>query len=146
MVSKRVLKELKVIEDGSHMYKASLVNNNIFHWHVSLHGPDGSPYEGGLFRLDIRIPLEFPQKPPHIHFETKIYHPNIHLTGAICLDILQSQWNSTWSIERVLFGISSLLIDANPDDPYNARAALFYREDRKRFNEIAKWWTKKYAK
>lgn len=146
MASKRLLKEFKQLEDASDIHKASLVNNNIFHWQVFIRGPDGSPYVGGLFHLDIRIPNEFPLKPPHIRFQTKIYHPNIHLTGAICIDLLQTEWNSTWSIERILLGISSLLIDGNADDPYNARAALFYREDRQRFNEIAKYWTKKYAK
>lgn len=140
MVSKRVLRELKMIEN------ATIINDDIFHWQASIMGPDDSPYEGGIFRLDIRIPSDFPLKPPRIRFKTKIYHPNIHLTGAICIDILQSQWNSTCTIERLLLGICSLLTDANPDDPYNARAALYYREDREKFNEIAKWWTKKYAK
>jgi ubiquitin-conjugating enzyme E2 D/E len=146
MVSKRVLREFKVIEDASESYNATIINDDIFHWQASIIGPDDSPYEGGIFRLDIRIPPDFPLKPPRIRFKTKIYHPNIHLTGAICIDILQSQWNSTCSIERLLFGICSLLTDANPDDPYNARAALYYREDRDKFNEIAKCWTKKYAK
>jgi ubiquitin-conjugating enzyme E2 D/E len=89
--------------------------------------------------------IYFPVIPPRIRFKTKIYHPNIHLTGAICIDILQSQWNSTWSIDQILLGIYSLLTDANANDPFNARAALYYREDRQKFDEIARWWTKKYA-
>ena len=146
MVSKRILKELKIIKDASDCYNASIVNDDIYHWQGSIIGPVDSPYEGGVFRLDIKIPPDFPLNPPQIRFKTKIYHPNIHLTGDICIDILKSQWNSTWSIEKLLLGIYSLLTDANPDDPYNARAALYYREDREKFNEIATWWTKKYAK
>ena len=145
MASKHILKELKTIEDASECYRAVLVNDDMYHWEASIIGPDESPYEGGTFRLDIRIPSDFPLHPPRIKFKTKIYHPNIHLTGAICIDILQSQWNSTWSIEKILLGIISLLTDANPDDPYNARSALYYREDREKFNEIARQWTKRYA-
>jgi len=140
MSSKRLLKEFQSIEN------AKMINKNLFHWQVSISGPENSPYEGGHFQLDIRIPTDFPLHPPRIRFQTKIYHPNIHLTGDICIDILRSQWNSTWSIEKLLFGICSLLTDANSEDPYNARAALYYRQDRQKFNEIAKWWTKKYAK
>ncbi|CAF3694804.1 unnamed protein product, partial [Adineta steineri] len=91
------------------------------------------------------IPRDFPLSPPKIRFKTKIYHPNINFTGDICINILQSQWNATWSIESLLSGIRSLLTDANSDDPYNARAALYYRENREKFDEIARWWTKKYA-
>jgi ubiquitin-conjugating enzyme E2 D/E len=145
MGSKRVMKELNAIEDASTCYSATIVDDDIFHWQASINGPEDSPYEGGIFRLDIRIPRDFPLNPPQIRFKTKIYHPNIHLTGAICLNILQSQWNSTCSIEYLLSSIRSLLTDANSDDPYNARAALYHREDRQKFDEIAKWWTKKYA-
>ncbi|CAF1182397.1 unnamed protein product [Rotaria sordida] len=145
MVSKRIVKELKTIEDASECYSATIINDDIFHWEASIIGPDDSPYEGGVFRLDIRIPSDYPISPPRIRFKTKIYHPNIHFTGAICIDILQSRWNSIWSIDKILLAIISLLTDANPDDPYNARAALYYREDRQKFNEIARSWTKKYS-
>ncbi|UJR29245.1 hypothetical protein I4U23_010459 [Adineta vaga] len=145
MGSKRLMKEFKSIEENSEYCSVTLINNDIYHWQALLIGPEDSPYEGGSFRLDIRIPRDFPFNPPDIRFKTKIYHPNIHLTGAICIDILRSQWNSSWSIESCLSGIRSLLTDGNSDDPYNARAALYYREDREKFNEIALWWTKKYA-
>lgn len=144
MATKRVLKELKAMEDISEFCSAKIVNNDIFHWEASISGPNDSPYKGGTFRLDIRIPFDFPIVPPRIRFKTKIYHPNIHITGAICIDILQSRWNSTWTIGQILLGILSLLTDANPDDPYNARAAFYYRENRRKFDEIARSWIRKY--
>ena len=145
MASKRLLKELKLLEDTFECYNARIVDEDLFHWQASISGPADSPYEGGKFQLDVRIPLDYPLHPPRIRFKTKIYHPNIHLTGTICVDVLQSQWNSTWSIDKTLLAISSLLVDANPHDPLNARAALYYREDREKFDEIARWWTNKYA-
>lgn len=145
MGSKRLLKELKAIEDTAGCYTVGMVNDDIYHWEAFIIGPDDSPYEGGTFRLDIRIPTDFPSNPPQIRFKTKIYHPNIHYIGKICIDILQSKWNSTWSIDKILLGIILLLTDPNPDDPYNARAAFYYRENREKFNEIARYWTKKYS-
>ena len=145
MVSKRLIKELKQIEDTCERSDVQTINDNLFHWKVSIIGPDHSPYQGGRFHLDIRIPSNYPVDPPKIRFKTKIYHPNIHFTGEICVDILQSQWNSTWSMDKILLAISSLLIDANPHDPFNARAAYYYRENRMKFDQIARWWTKKYA-
>jgi ubiquitin-protein ligase len=50
-------------------------------------GPEGTPYEGGVFDVDILIPREYPFEPPRMKFITRIWHPNISSqTGAIiCL-------------------------------------------------------------
>ena len=57
---------------------ASPVEDDFFNLNVTLLGPPDSPYEGGVFRLAIRIPAEYPSKPPAVVFTTKIYHPNIN--------------------------------------------------------------------
>jgi len=43
---------------------------NIFAWIAVLPGPAGSPYEGGMFEVDIKIPEDYPYVaslllPPH---------------------------------------------------------------------------------
>lgn len=56
---------------------------------LQIHGPAQSPYEGGIFRLELFLPEDYPMTPPKIRFLTKIYHPNIDKLGRICLDVLK---------------------------------------------------------
>ena len=67
----------------------SHLKDDVYKWKASILGPEGSPYEGGLFYLNIVIPNNYPFSPPKIMFETKVYHCNIGIGGDICLDLLK---------------------------------------------------------
>lgn len=56
-----------------------------------------------------------------------------------------SKGRSTPLKVQVLLSICSLLTDPNPDDPLVPKIALRYKEDRKKHDETAKEWTRKYA-
>lgn len=94
---------------------------NLMHWRGTLKGPAGTPYEGGIFYIDIRLPPDYPFVPPKVccaqawassclqlhnflaseqmKYETKIWHPNISSeTGAICLDILKNEWSPALTV------------------------------------------------
>lgn len=109
-------------------------------------GPDNSPYDGGIFTVDVQIPPEYPFKPPIMRFVTKVYHPNISsVTGAICLDILKDQWSPVLTIKTALLSVQSLLSTPEPNDPQDAEVARHYMDDPKGFEKTAKFWTCSYA-
>jgi ubiquitin-conjugating enzyme E2 D/E len=80
---------------------AEPVQENLFHWQGKIVGPTGSPYEGGVFLLDLKFPVDYPFKPPRVQFITKIYHVNVNKVGGICLDNLSDQWSPALTIAKV---------------------------------------------
>jgi ubiquitin-conjugating enzyme E2 D/E len=78
-------------------------------------------------------------------FKTKIYHCNISPQGAVCLDILKDNWSPALTVAKVLLSISSLLTDANPDDPLVPAIAAQYKANREEHDRIAREWTRRYA-
>jgi ubiquitin-conjugating enzyme E2 D/E len=147
MALKRITIEYnEIIKDAFDGYTASPLNDNLFNWQAKILGPEDSPYEGGIFYLDIHFPKDYPFKPPKINFTTRIYHPNINANGGICLDILKDQWSPALTISKVLLSICSLLSDPNPDDPLVPEIALVYNRDHQKFLDTAKHWTSLHAK
>jgi len=47
---------------------------------------------GGVFKLELFLPDDYPMAPPKIRFLTKIFHPNVDKLGRICLDVLKSRF------------------------------------------------------
>ena len=118
---------------------------DFFTWEAMIFGPSDSPFQGGMFRLTIRFPSDYPFKPPIVTFRTKIYHPNINAAGGICLDILKQQWSPALTISKVLLSILSLLTDANPKDPLVPDIARLFESNRAAYDATAREWTQLYA-
>lgn len=143
---KRLQKELLDMQkDDTPNLSAGPVNDNLFEWEAVILGPIGTPYEGGVFNLNISIPSNYPFRPPTVIFKTKIYHPNINSSGSICLDILKTQWSPALTISKILLSICSLLADPNPNDPLVPEIANLLKTNIEIYNQTAKEWTNIYA-
>ena len=126
---------------------AEAVGGDTRHLRGTIKGPEGSPYEGGVFVVDIVITDQYPFAPPKMKFETRVWHPNVSSqTGAICLDILKDQWSPALTIKTALLSLQALLSSAEPDDPQDAEVAAMYKSDPEAFARTAKFWTDSYAK
>ena len=143
----RIQRELKDIQRDppGNCSAGPIKEGDIFNWEATIFGPSDSPYEGGIFKLAIQFPVDYPFKPPRVAFTTRVYHPNINAAGGICLDILKDQWSPALTVGKVLLSISSLLTDANPKDPLVTEIAHVYETDREQFNRTAREWTRRYA-
>jgi ubiquitin-conjugating enzyme E2 D len=124
---------------------AGVIDDDLYNWQATIMGPEGSPYHGGVFYLQIEFPLDYPFKPPRVSFITKIYHCNVNTAGNICLDILKEQWSPALTISKVLLSICSLMDDQNPDDPLMIDIANLYINDKEQFLEKARIHTIRYA-
>ncbi|EEH20074.2 hypothetical protein PABG_02333 [Paracoccidioides brasiliensis Pb03] len=147
---KRIARELnELMESPPAGISVNLANDSdLYNWKVSMQGPEASPYKGGKFTINLSLPTDYPFKPPTVSFGTKIYHPNVTNDdkGSMCLGMLKSdEWKPSSRISAVLEFARQLLVEPMPDDAVEARIAEQYRDDRKRYNEIARDWTRKYA-
>ena len=143
---KRLQKELDDIKKNDiPNLSAGPINGNLFEWDAVILGPISTPYEGGVFNLNISIPSNYPFKPPIVIFKTKIYHPNINSSGSICLDILKNQWSPALTISKILLSICSLLSDPNPNDPLVPDIANILKNNPEIYYQTAKEWTNIYA-
>lgn len=144
---KREFKEvIKSEEIAKCAIKVELVNDSLTELKGEIAGPPDTPYEGGNFVLEIKVPETYPFNPPKVRFITKIWHPNISsVTGAICLDILKDQWAAAMTLRTVLLSLQALLSAAEPDDPQDAVVAKQYKEHPELFRQTATHWTFVYA-
>jgi ubiquitin-conjugating enzyme E2 D/E len=146
MSLRRIQKELTDLKvDPPANCSAGPIGDDMFRWEGVIMGPSDSPYTGGIFKLNIQFPVDYPFKPPHLQFTTKIYHPNINAAGLICLDILKGQWSPALTISKVLLSITSLLTDPNPNDPLVPEIATLYKRDKAAYEMEARVWTQRYA-
>ncbi|XP_046393356.1 ubiquitin-conjugating enzyme E2 Z-like isoform X2 [Ischnura elegans] len=112
--------------------------------HALITGPFDTPYEGGFFYFFIRVPPDYPLRPPRVKLMTTgagtvRFNPNLYKCGKICLSILGTFagpcWSPAQSLSSVLISIQSLM----NEKPYHNEPG-FERErcpgDISRYNDI----------
>lgn len=148
---RRLQREIQMIQTDKDLaackITVSIKDNNPRYLAVTIAGPAGSPYEGGLFRLELFCHGAYPMEPPKIRFLTQLYHPNIDNVGRICLNILkETGWSPALQISAVLLSVQQLLGDPNLEDPLDTTICDHFKADLKGATEKAKQMTKMHAK
>eukprot|EP00892_Ulva_mutabilis_P003925 jgi/Ulvmu1/1904/UM012_0063.1 len=145
--SKRIQNELaEISRKPMNGFSAGPKDGNIYSWSCAITGPAGSPYEGGIFFLDLALPLEYPSAPPKVTFRTPIYHCNIRKDGSVGLDILHEAWRPALTIPTVLTAIQELLAEPRPEQALVGSVAHLYIKERAAHDNTAADWTRRFAK
>jgi ubiquitin-conjugating enzyme E2 G2 len=50
--------------------------DNYFEWEALIQGPEGTPFEGGVFPAKLEFPKDYPLSPPTMKFLCDVWHPN----------------------------------------------------------------------
>ncbi|XP_017044004.1 ubiquitin-conjugating enzyme E2 N [Drosophila ficusphila] len=145
-LTRRIIKETqRLLDDPVPGIDATPDEHNARYFRVVVAGPQDSPFEGGIFKLELFLPEDYPMKAPKVRFLTKIYHPNIDNLGRICLDVLKDKWSPALQIRTVLLSIQALLSAPNPDDPLANDVAEIWKDNEAQAIRNARKWTLKYA-
>ena len=143
---KRITKEISELSSNPHpCFTVLPTENDMSFLNVIMTGPDTTPYEGGVYHLYVKLPSDYPFKPPTVKFVTRIYHCNINSSGSICHSILRDQWSPAITVRKVFDYIYGLLLTPEPLDPLDANIATEYRVDFELFLKHAKEHTLLHA-
>ena len=158
-VLSRLVKEYKLCTQDNDLIQIGcnfgIEKNNYYSWRVTMIGPKNTPYENGLFTILINFPQDYPLHGPEFKFKNKIYHLNVDFEndlGHICLSSINS-WRTSgkvrdkpvYTVKQALFDIFCLFYNQGIEAAYSQNMALEYQNNREKFNEKAKQWTKDFA-
>lgn len=120
--------------------------DNIANLEAEIRGPEGTPFDGGVFRVRLSLGADFPHAPPKGTFLTKVFHPNVSEKGEICVNTLKRDWKPSHGIQHVLMIVRCLLIVPNAESALNAEAGRLLLENYDEFARRAALWTRIHAK
>eukprot|EP00171_Calliarthron_tuberculosum_P006703 IDg6703t1 len=140
-VAKRLQSELmSLMMDPAPGVSAFPDGENMLKWMATIEGTSDGYYANMSFSLTLEFSSDYPISAPNVKFVTPIYHPNVDMSGNICLDILKEKWSATYTVTTLLLSIRALLDSPNNDSPLNAEAANLWTA-KEQFQTLA---TKRY--
>eukprot|EP01111_Echinosteliopsis_oligospora_P000987 TRINITY_DN1125_c0_g1_i1.p1 TRINITY_DN1125_c0_g1~~TRINITY_DN1125_c0_g1_i1.p1 ORF type:complete len:190 (+),score=46.81 TRINITY_DN1125_c0_g1_i1:175-744(+) len=129
-------------------YEVTMSSDSLAEFSVKFTGPKDSAYEGGVWRVRVELPPNYPYKSPSIGFTNKIYHPNVDLSsGSVCLDVINQTWSPMFDLVNIFeVFLPQLLLYPNPTDPLNGEAAALALKEPDRYKTKVQEYVQKYAK
>lgn len=84
--------------------------DNILQWYYVLHGPEDTPFAGGLYMGSLTFPANYPFSPPAIRMLTPSgrFEPGARLCLSMS-DYHPESWNPAWSVNTILVGLMSFM-------------------------------------
>lgn len=106
-----------------------------------------APFAGGVWKIHVELPDQYPYKSPSIGFMNRIFHPNIdEVSGSVCLDVINQTWSPMFDMINIFeVFLPQLLRYPNPTDPLNGEAAALLMREPKGYEAKVKEYVRKYA-
>jgi len=129
-------------------YEVHIPDDTVAHdFVVKFRGPTETPYEGGVWKVHVVLPREYPYKSPSIGFLNSIFHPNIdEMSGSVCLDVINQTWSPMYNLVNIFdMFLPHLLRYPNAADPLNGDAAALMIRDPQRYASRIRDHVMRYA-
>ncbi|KDQ21024.1 hypothetical protein BOTBODRAFT_27040 [Botryobasidium botryosum FD-172 SS1] len=125
----------------------TLINDSMQEFYVRFYGPSETPFAGGVWKIHVELPDQYPYKSPSIGFMNKIFHPNIdELSGSVCLDVINQTWSPMFDMINIFeVFLPQLLRYPNPSDPLNGEAAALLMREPKNYESRVRDYVQRYA-
>ena len=110
---KRILKDLEEFEFNVNPdmgISARPLKESIYKWHANIKGIADTPYDQGIFHLEITIPGDYPNKPPVIETVTPMTN-NFFFSGKYRSEMIEEEWCSGFSLFSLLLQIQFGMYD-----------------------------------
>ncbi|TGO25474.1 hypothetical protein BPAE_0079g00210 [Botrytis paeoniae] len=147
---RRLLQEYRALTNNppDGIAAGPVTEDDLLCWEALIEGPEGTPFEGGVFAAELQFPKDYPLSPPSMRFLGEVWHPNVYPSGLVCISILHpagddpnhyehasERWSPIQSVEKILISVMSMLAEPNDESPANVEAAKQWRENRAEYEQ-----------
>jgi ubiquitin-conjugating enzyme E2 G2 len=87
---RRLLQEYKALTNNppEGITAGPVSEDDLLYWEALIQGPEGTPFEGGVFPAELKFPKDYPLAPPSMRFLGEVWHPNGRLSRALLPPLL----------------------------------------------------------
>mmetsp|Transcript_45204 Transcript_45204/g.127353 ORF Transcript_45204/g.127353 Transcript_45204/m.127353 type:complete len:170 (+) Transcript_45204:85-594(+) len=133
----------KLTADAPSGVAAAPIGDDMFSWCGIVFGPASTPWEGGVWKLDMKFPADYPEKPPVVRFRGEVFHPNVFPDGQTSLELLRgSGWTPALDVAAILVAVQGLMAEpatqASPESCANPEAENMFLRDRQQYDAKVK--------